>query len=73
MSIKLTQYIGVVFLLLASISLSAQQDSSIYIQDTQVETGQVFDLDVRVTDYNDIVSTSFSVFWDYKFYKEDNK
>ena len=64
MSIKLTQYIGVVFLLLASISLSAQQDSSIYIQDTQVETGQIFDLDVRVTDYNDIVSTSFSVFWD---------
>ena len=64
MNRKLSQYIGVVSLLFASIFLSAQQDTSIYIQDMQVEPGQTFDLDVRVTDYNNIVSTSFSVFWD---------
>ena len=64
MNRKLSQYIGVVSLLFASIFLSAQQDTSIYIQDLQVEPGQTFDLDVRVTDYQNIVSTSFSVLWD---------
>lgn len=64
MNLKLSQYLGVVTLLFASIFLSAQQDTSIYIQDMQVEPGQTIDLDVRVTDYQDIVSTSFSVFWD---------
>lgn len=64
MSIKLTQCVGVVSLLLASICLSAQQDTSIYIQDMMVDPGQTFNVDIRVTDYDDIVSTSFSVNWD---------
>lgn len=64
MNHKLSQYLGVVALLFASIYLSAQQDTSIYIQDKQVEPGEIFNLDVQVTDYNSIVSTSFSVFWD---------
>ena len=64
MNHKLSQYLGVVALLLATINLSAQQDTTIYIQDMQVDPGQTIDVDVRVTSYQDIVSTSFSILWD---------
>lgn len=64
MNFKLSQYLGVISLLLASINLSAQADTTIYIQDMQVEPAQIIDVDVQVTGYQDIVSTSFSVIWD---------
>ncbi|MEL6660783.1 MAG: T9SS type A sorting domain-containing protein [Bacteroidota bacterium] len=64
MNYKLSQCLGVILLLLATINLSAQQDTSIYIQDMQVDPAEVINVDVRVTGYQDIVSTSFSIFWD---------
>jgi hypothetical protein len=59
-----TQFFGLLALLLMSLSISAQDLPSVIINDQQVEEGQIIDIDVVVTDYSDIVSTSFKLDWD---------
>jgi hypothetical protein len=64
MKFQPSQYFGIIALLLVSLSLTAQDTPSIYIDDKQVEPGQMIDLDVLVSNYNDIISSAFSVSWD---------
>ncbi len=64
MKFQLSQCFGIISLLLVSLSLTAQDTPSIYIDDKQVEPGQTIDVDVLVTNYNDIVSSAFIVTWD---------
>lgn len=64
MKFQPSQYLGIIALLLVSLTLAAQDTPSIYIDDKQVEPGQIIDLDVLVSNYNDIVSSAFTVSWD---------
>jgi hypothetical protein len=64
MKFQPSQCLGIIALLLVSLSLTAQDTPSIYIDDKQVEPGQVIGLDVLVSNYNDIVSSAFIVTWD---------
>jgi len=58
-----THFLSVMLLLLVSI-LSAQETPSIYIQDQMVNPGELIELDVQVTEYEDIISTAFTINWD---------
>ncbi|WP_020539254.1 cohesin domain-containing protein [Lewinella cohaerens] len=64
MKFQLSQCFGVVALLLVSLSLTAQDAPSIYINDNEVEPGQTIDVDVLTADFNEIISSSFNVAWD---------
>lgn len=64
MKFQSSQYLGIIALFLVSLSLTAQDTPSVYIDDKQVEPGQTIGIDVLVSNYNDIVSTAFSVSWD---------
>jgi len=63
MKLKLTHFLSVILLLLVS-CLSAQVTPRVYIQDQMVEPEQFIELDIQVTEFNDIISTAFTVNWD---------
>ncbi|PSR11819.1 MAG: hypothetical protein DA408_02075 [Bacteroidetes bacterium] len=64
MNIKLSQYFGVVALLLLVFSLSAQDSPSIFMNNKDVEPGETVEFDVFVKGYTEIISTAFVINWD---------
>lgn len=64
MRINFSPCVWIAALVLAGNLLYAQTAPVIYIADEQVNQGQSLDLDVRVTNFNQIVSAAFAVNWD---------
>lgn len=64
MKFQPSQCFGVIALLLVSLSLTAQETPSIYINYQDVEPGQTVDIDILVSNYDDIISSAFAVTWD---------
>jgi hypothetical protein len=64
MNIKLSQYLGVVTLLLLVFSLSAQNSPSIFMNNKDAEPGETVEFDVFVRGYTEIISTAFVINWD---------
>jgi len=62
---KLSILLGVSFLVMGSVLLSAQQDQPlIYLEDKTVASGEQVTLEVFVLNYDSILGTTFSLLWD---------
>lgn len=61
---KLSLLLGASCLLLGSIVLSAQDNPSFIVEDQTVDAGTQVSLDLVLMNYDSILSTTFSLFWD---------
>jgi len=64
MSNKFSLSVWIAMLFFTANLLRAQTSPVISIPDSQVDLGQTLDLDVRVSDFNQIISAAFTVNWD---------
>lgn len=64
MSNKFSLSVWIAMLFFAANLLRAQTSPVISIPDSQVNLGQTLDLDVRVSNFNQIISAAFTVNWD---------
>lgn len=63
MKLNPTHFLSLILLFLMS-SLSGQDTLSVYIEDQMADPGQLIELDVKVTEFTNIISTAFTVNWD---------
>jgi len=66
MNMLSSRLLGAVVLVLSFFALQAQDSTStiVYLEDQQVDPAEVFDVDIKVTNFNDIISAAFGLSWD---------